>query len=335
MENHSKHRKNKTSKIRVGVLRGGPSGEHEVSLKTGATVLKHLGDKYHPLDIYIDEKGKWHFEGMIQNPEDVLKHLDVVFNGLHGEYGEDGKLQKILEAHNVPYTGSDSFSSRIAMNKDLSKKVFEREGMRIARGVTLNKSTTNYLEIFEVFSSLNKPLVTKPASAGSSLGVRISDTFEKFNEAIEYAFKYSPQVLVEEFIEGREMTCGVVDSLNSSGTYPLPPVEIRPIDSKFFDYEAKYGGKTQEICPAPLPQNLTEEIQNIALQAHKALGLRHYSRADMILKDNGEIYILEVNTLPGLTSESLLPKSLKAAGTSLGEFLDHVIIMALSNRGKR
>jgi len=332
MENHSEHRKNKTSKIRVGVLRGGPSGEHEVSLKTGATVLEHLPDKYHPLDIYIDEKGKWHFEGLIQDPENILKHLDVVFNGLHGEYGEDGELQKILEAHNIPYTGSDSFSSRIAMNKDLSKKVFEKEGIKTARGVTLNKNKTSYLEIFEIFNTLEKPLITKPATSGSSLGVRISDTFEKFKEAIEYAFKYSSQVLVEEFVAGREMTCGVVESLSPDSVFPLPPIEIRPVGSKFFDYEAKYGGKTQEICPAPIPQNLTTRVQNIALQAHKALGLRHYSRADMILKDNGDIYILEVNTLPGLTNESLLPKSLKAAGTSLSEFLEHIIIMALNSK---
>ncbi|MEK7552017.1 MAG: D-alanine--D-alanine ligase [Patescibacteria group bacterium] len=330
MKDHLAHRKNKTSKIRVGVLRGGPSGEHDVSLKTGATVLEHLGNKYHPVDIYIDENGKWHFDGMIQEPENILKHLDVVFNGLHGEYGEDGKLQKILEAHNVPYTGSDSFSSSVAMNKDLSKKVFIREGIKTARGATLNKNKTNYLEIFEIFNTLNKPLVTKPATSGSSLGVRISNTFEEFKGAIEYAFKYSSQVLVEEFVKGREVTCGVVDSLDDGSVFPLPPVEIKPVGSEFFDYEAKYGGKTQEICPAQLPPNITKNVQDIALQAHKALGLRHYSRTDMILSDNGEIYILEVNTLPGLTTESLLPKSLKAAGTSLGEFLDHVIILALN-----
>ncbi|TSC61181.1 MAG: D-alanine-D-alanine ligase, partial [Parcubacteria group bacterium Gr01-1014_107] len=319
---------------RVGVLRGGPSGEYEVSLASGASVLEHLPhDKYSPFDIFIDRKGKWHWSGMAAEPSKILKHLDVVFNALHGEYGEDGKVQKLLENLFVPFTGSPSLPSALAMNKALSKKIFEKAGLKIPRYRVLKKEEVNYLKTFEAFSSLAKPLVVKPATAGSSLGVSIVDSLESFSGAINEALKYSSAVIIEECIKGKEVTCGVVESFRDNRLFSLPPIEIRPPnEATFFDYQAKYSGKTQEICPAEISPEETKRVQEIASKAHRALGLRHYSRADMIIGEDGEIYLLETNTLPGLTAESLLPKSLKACGCEFGEFLDHLLTLALYKR---
>ncbi len=321
------------NKIRVGVLRGGPSGEYEISLQSGATVLENLSkEKYQPVDIFIDKKGVWHLHGLTCLPEKAVRHLDVVFNAMHGEYGEDGKVQQILEHFKIPYTGSNSLSSALAMNKITSRRIFEKYGLKIARAKMLNKQEANFLKIFEIFSLLVKPLVVKPASAGSSLGVNIVDSMENFTDALDLAFKYSPNILVEEFVRGREITCGVVERVGHASPFALPPIEIRPPTGKFFDYQAKYDGSTEEICPAELPEDLSGLAKKNAISAHQSLGLRHYSRTDMIIGENGDIYVLETNTLPGMTAESLLPKSVKASGSSLPEFLDHILTLALNKR---
>lgn len=323
------NRKDKTSKLRVGVLRGGPSSEYEVSLKTGATVLEHLPSDYHGIDIFIDKKGKWHLSGVICDPQKALKQVDVVFNGLHGEYGEDGTVQRLMEHFKVPYTGSNSFSSALAMNKVFARKIFDKENIKVPRAQVLKKEEANYLRTFEAFSTMEKPLVVKPASAGSSLGVSITNSVETFSEAIEKALEYSPAVLIEEFIPGTEATCAVIEGSDSD--YALPPIEIRT-NNPFFDYEAKYNGKSEEICPGNFSESISRKIQDTSLSAHRSLGLRHYSRTDMIVTAEGDIYVLEINTLPGLTAESLLPKSLKATKSSLSEFIDHVINLAISKK---
>lgn len=322
----------KIGKIRVGVLRGGPSGEYEISLKTGNAVLENLPAKYHPIDIFIDKNGIWHHHGLPYQPEKILKHLDVVFNALHGEYGEDGKVQKIFEHFKIPYTGSNSFSSALAMNKVFSRKIFGEVGLRIPEAEVLKKSEASYLKVFEIFSHLPKPIVVKPSSGGSSLGVNITDSLENFSEAIWNAFEYSEIALIERCVEGIEVTCGVIEGVNQNQIFALPPIEIRPTNSDFFDYQAKYSGTTEEICPAELPEDLIEEVKNVAILAHKALNLKHYSRTDMIIDDDDNIYVLETNTLPGLTLESLFPKSVRAAGSNLSDFLDHLLTLALKNR---
>jgi len=319
-------------KTRVGVLRGGPSSEYEVSLKTGATVLEHLPRKYNPIDIYIDRNGKWHLNGVVSPPEKILKQIDIAFNAMHGEYGEDGKVQKILESFNVPYTGSASLPSALTMNKFFAREYFKKAGLKIPEGSVLKKEEKSYIKVFEIFSNFKKPLVVKPMSCGSSVGVSIVENFENFTEALEKAFKYSPAVLIEEYIKGKEATCGVMESLNDNSYQVLPPIEIRPTKSSFFDLESKYDGSTEEICPGEFSDSITEQIQDIAAKAHDVMGLRHYSRADMIVRDDGEIYLLETNSLPGLTPESLLPKSLKASGYSLTDFIDHVITLAIARK---
>jgi D-alanine-D-alanine ligase len=318
------------SKIRVGVIRGGPSGEYDVSLKTGSNVLKSMPEKYHAKDIFIDKEGVWYLDGIAKPAEKIIKNFDVIFNALHGDFGEDGKVQQILDSFSVPYTGSGALASALGMNKYLSKKVFKSCGLKTPHYEMIRRDEKTSSRLFGVYANLQKPLVVKPNTSGSSLGISIIKEWEDFLVAVEKSFRHSDSVLVEEFIEGREATCAVLDSAKKRDeVYALSPIEIlKPTENAFFDYDAKYSGKSQEICPGNFTLEQTKQIQDLAVKAHKALGLRHYSRSDFIVTPD-EIYILETNTLPGLTSESLLPKALREKDCEFHEFLDHVLTLAL------
>ncbi len=318
------------SRVRVGVLRGGPSSEYDVSLRTGASALRHLPEeKYEGIEIFIDREGVWHIKGRPYDPGRALSHVDVALNAMHGEYGEDGTVQRILESFGVPYTGSTSFSSALAMNKPRTRDVVSRAGIRVARGVVLNVGDDLNKRIFELFRTFPQPSVIKPASAGSSIGVFIARSFQDFDSGIRDAFSYSPKVLIEQYVPGREATVGVVDAFRGERFHALMPVEIIPSNKeRFFSYDAKYGGTTQELCPGNFPNGIKEELARTAILAHEALGLRHYSRSDFIVSPRG-VYFLEINTLPGLTEHSLLPKALAAGGTTMPQFLDHLLRMAL------
>lgn len=318
-------------KIKIGVLRGGPSSEYDVSLKTGGSVLKNLSeDKYNTQDIFIARDGQWHFRGIPIEPKKVFSQVDMVFNAMHGEYGEDGTVQQLLDAFSIPYTGSTAFASAIGMNKLLTKQSIENYEIDTPAYIIIEESENLEKDIFDIFRSFAMPAVVKPVTGGSSVGVTIAKSFDELRDGIYKALGHSPKVLIEEYVNGREVTCGVVEGFRGDDFHSLMPVEIVVSDkSDFFDYNAKYSGETQEICPAPLDKIIKEEIQRLAVEVHKALGLRHYSRSDFIVSPRG-IYFLEANTLPGLTPNSLLPKSLDAGGTKLPEFLDHLVELALN-----
>jgi len=323
-------------KIRVGVLRGGPSSEYEVSLKTGANIIKklHESEKFQPIDILISKGGKWHIHGVESTPEKILKKVDVIFNGLHGEYGEDGKVQHILEAFGVPFTGSKQFPSALAMNKPLTKKFLIKEGIKTPVFKVLKKGAFSEKSAHDIFRFMPHAMVViKPAALGSSVGVSIAKTFLELEESLEKAFEFSDTVIVEEFIEGREATCGVIDNFRGSEVYPLLPVEIAPApEYDFFDYDAKYSGKSVEICPGRFSREDSAEIQRMAVLAHQILGLRHYSRSDFIVSPRRGVFFLESNSQPGMTSESLFPKSLEAVGCSQYDFFDHLLTLALEGK---
>lgn len=324
--------------IKVGVLRGGPSNEAEVSLKTGESVLKNLPEGYLGVDILIGKNDDWYIEGKRTEPEKLPRFVDVVFNALHGRFGEDGKVQKILDDIVIPYTGSNVFPSAVGMNKVLMRKAFLQEGIFMPNAVSVYVSEDVTEVANEVFRKINPPWVVKPASAGSSRGVSIAYSIPELIDSIGYAFNFDVSVVVEEYIKGREATCGVVDGLRNQKYYALPVVEIiAPDKHNFFDYEAKYSGESQEMCPCSFDPKLKKRMEEIAVRAHNSLGCRHYSRTDFIVRPdrngkNHKIYALEINTLPGLTTESLLPKSLDAIGVSYGEFLDHVLSLALQKK---
>ncbi len=311
----------------VGILRGGPSSEYEVSLKTGASVLEHIDkDKYDPRDLFVDRGGQWHAHGLAVDPHRALHGVDVVFNAMHGEFGEDGRVQRLLDSHSVPYTGSNALASALAFNKHLTKQAAKKLGIKLAHSIVVERQdpTTIAQTIFRTFPH---PAVIKPIAAGSSVGVTVAHDFAGLVRALEVAFALSDRALVEEFIKGREATVGVVDNFRGERVYALMPVEIIPPPGKFFDYEHKYNGATQEIVPGNFTHAQKDELTRMAKAVHEGLNLAHYSRSDFIISRRG-IYFLEVNTLPGLTSESLLPKAVKAGGSSLKEFISHVIELA-------
>ncbi len=325
-------------KPRIGVLRGGPSSEYEVSLKTGRTVLQHLPtEQYVPVDIFIARDGEWHMRGMPIEPERALTQCDAVFNALHGKYGEDGVLQRYMDMHRVRYTGSDTLASGLAMNKLLAKRHLRERAssgvpgsrLRFPAELVLREGECSEYEIREVFLKLSPPLVVKPVNGGSSVGTAIVRSPDELFYAVLFAFEESDAVLVEQFVRGREVTVAVVEGFRGEELYAAPPVEIRPTKSEWFDYDEKYKGHAREVCPAPLESEHTQALLDAARHVHRELGLRDYSRSDFILARDG-IYFLEVNTLPGLTEHSLLPKALDTVGAKLPHFLSHVTDRALA-----
>lgn len=325
------------AQIKVVVLRGGPSSEHDVSLLTGATFLETLAcsEKYNPLDVLIKKDGGWTTREKFSTPEKALRGVDAVLVALHGEYGEDGAVQKILELHGIPYSGSDSRASRIGMNKIMSRNIFERAGLLVPKAIIVSEDDDVSGAGEMIFKKMPPNWVVKPTNGGSSLGVAIAKTFQELVSAIKQALGFSNKVLVEEAIIGRELTCGVVDNFRGERYYALPAIEIIPHKSRdFFDYDAKYSGLANEICPAPLNNDLKHRIAESAMMAHHSIGARHYSRTDFIVDKRGNIYTLEINTLPGMTAGSLLPKSLSAVGASMDHFLDHLIGLAISGEDR-
>jgi len=322
-------------KTRVAVLRGGPSSEYDVSLKSGETVLKSLPQKYQGIDVFISKAGVWHVNGMEKSPADALKNVDVAFVALHGQYGEDGKVQHILEHMGVPFTGSASFPSAIAMNKHLTKKALSsidnlKGKIKFAARKMFTRDEVREKGPHGIFREIALPSVVKPSSAGSSVGVSIVKVFFDLEPAIVRALDHSDAIIIEEYIEGREATCGVLDGFRGEKHYALMPVEILPADdASFYDYNAKYVSEdTRYVLPADFDEATKKAIQEAARLVHQELGLRHYSRSDFIVHPKRGVFFLEVNTLPGMTSHSLIPKSVEAVGLSVPQFLDHVIALA-------
>lgn len=320
------------SKIRVGVLRGGLGSEYYVSLKTGAAVLAALSrDRYEPHDILITNAGEWHLNGVPIAPVNLAQHIDIAFIALHGEFGEDGKVQKIFDLFKIPYTGSGAIPSAIGMNKELAKKYFSAVGINVPRGLVVSRGEEISEVVARVGAEIRAPYVTKPLTGGSSIGISLARDEKELVLALEKALAYSTKALVEEYIHGREMTLGVIEAANGIGAYVTPPLEILLPEGKLFDYDEKYRNTTHPVGPARLREEERYVLEKAALLAHTHLGARHYARYDFILADNVP-YLLEVNTLPALAPTSLLTKSLGLHGLSVPEFLDYVITLALKRK---
>jgi D-alanine--D-alanine ligase len=318
------------SKIRVGVVRGGPSSEYAISLKTGENILRHLDtEKYLPVDILLTKRGEWYAKGLRTDLASIAQHVDVVWNALHGTFGEDGKAQQLFEQFSIPYTGSDVLGSAVGMHKGLAKERFEKAGLLTPRGMVLTPQDPIEDFLVALLREQRLPVIVKPLSGGSSVATKLVRNLSDLRGAIEDAQQYG-DVLIEEYIEGREATVCVIDGSGEGEHVVLSPIEIVPPSANpFFDYDSKYSGASQEICPGRFTPEQTEVLRELAEKAHRAIGARHYSRSDFILSPKG-VYILEINTLPGLTAESLLPKALRASGAELSEFLDHIIGLTLA-----
>lgn len=313
------------------VLRGGPSSEHEVSLKTGRSIINALKDNYNVKDVVIGKDGVWIDSGLEVKPDMILRNVDCVINAMHGEYGEDGEVQRLLERSRVPFTGPKTLAAKLSMNKVSAKDIFKKHGLLTPLHVVVNR-TWNVEELaFGLFRSFPMPVVIKPVALGSSVGVSIARDFKSLVETLTSLFLLYDKLLIEEYIAGKEATVGVVERFRNKDVYPFLPIEIKP-KTTFFDYEAKYSGETEEICPGLFSRKESEEMQEAAILAHTALGLRHYSRSDFILHPRRGLYILETNSLPGLTNESLLPKSFEPIGWNYYDFLEHVIDLAINDK---
>ncbi|MCA9363128.1 D-alanine--D-alanine ligase [Candidatus Kaiserbacteria bacterium] len=313
---------------RVAVLRGGPSLEHDVSMRSGASVLEALKQHpYHCQDIVITKRGEWLENGFIKNPEKILDAVDVVFLALHGQYGEDGQVQKILQRKQIPFTGSRSLPSAIAFNKQLTKKTLVGYGVKTPRYRTFYRSELENLSenTAQIMLDIGPELLIKPVTGGSSLGIVATNDETSLKNALFKLLSDHEQLLIEEFVRGREATVGVISNFRNQDIYALPVVEIVPPEGKsVFTYDDKYSGQTREICPANFTYHEKSRLTEIATLVHKILGCEHYTRSDFIVR-NGEVYFLELNTLPGLTPESLFPKAAAAVGLNFPELIKHLV----------
>ncbi len=346
--------------MKIVVLAGGLSTERDVSLVSGAGICKTLRESGHDaflLDVFLgfpydSDKLEEVFtlpgagleiaEGIKTtepdlaaikasredqsdcfvgpNVIDICRLADIVFMGLHGDVGENGKLQATFDILGIKYTGPNYLGSALAMDKGIAKQIFRMAGVPTPLGTVLKKEQKD-TPLADL--NLSLPVVVKPCAGGSSIGVYIANTKEEYEDALEKSFAYEDEVIVEPYIKGREFACGIIDGK------ALPVIEIIP-KSGWFDYANKYqADATEEVCPADIPDSVAKRIQTATELAFKALKLDVYSRADFIWNDKDEIYCLEMNTLPGMTSASLLPKEARAVGIEYADLCELIIKKSL------
>lgn len=336
--------------MKIAVVCGGLSNERDVSITSGTCVARALREKGHKVvlvDLYYGYSGSYDdpaelfereqedvaysvkeetpdIEKILAQGDDsrigknvleICKAADISFLALHGEDGENGKLQATMDMHGIKYTGSGYLGSAIAMNKEVTKIMLRSSGIPVPEGVVLSKGE---------YAEVGFPCVVKPCSGGSSVGTSMVGSKSEYSAALELAFKYEDHVLVERFIKGRELTVGVM------GGKAMPVIEIIP-KAGWYDYKNKYqAGLTEEICPAPISAEDTERVQRLAERVHTALMIDVYCRADFLMDNqSGELYCLEANTLPGMTPTSLIPQMGREQGLDFGEVCEKIIKLSM------
>lgn len=348
-------------KTRVGVIFGGKSAEHEVSLQSAKNIVEALDrDKYEAVLIGIDKEGKWHLNDQssyllnADNPKLIqlnksndhialvpgeeetqlihaedgvnLDELDVIFPIVHGTLGEDGSLQGMLRMANLPYVGPDVLSSAICMDKEIAKKLMAGSGIQVAKGSAHTLTERDEIVYEDLVEELGSPLFIKPANQGSSVGVSKVATKEEFAKAIDEAFEYDHKVIIEETLVGREIEVSVLGNEQPKASLPG---EILP-KTDFYSYESKYidedGAKL--AIPADLPKEITAYLQEVAVRAFKALQCEGLARVDFFLTDHGQVYVNEINTLPGFTKISMYPKLWETSGIGYSDLISELIELA-------
>ena len=334
----------------IVVLAGGLSTERDVSFKSGSMVTKALRENGHRvimLDVFMGYSDKEEdLTGVFDRAEEIsvkvsdisaaradqsdcffgpnvirmCQMADIAFMALHGENGENGKVQAALDLFGVKYTGSDYLSSAIAMNKGIAKQFFRANGIPTPNGIAMTKDKRN--DDVEALG-LRLPVVVKPCCGGSSIGVTIARDQEQFKIALDEAFHWEDELIIEEFVQGREFSCGVIEGK------ALPVIDIAPLQG-FYDYKNKYkAGSAVETCPADLPEEVSAKMRGYAEAVAKAIGLNTYSRSDFLISNEGEMYCLEANTLPGMTPTSLLPQEAAALGMNFNQLCEKIIEISM------
>jgi D-alanine-D-alanine ligase len=296
-----------SSNLKVAVLRGGPSSDYEASLETGAhvlSILRESEEKYRPIDIFISRSGEWHRDGMVQEPHRALRHIDVVWNGLHGNYGEDGQVGSVLERLKIPFTSSSAVPSALAANKHHAKNIFISHNLLTPQHVLLTRDDLNDEILISIFRTYLHPVVVKPAKGSGSFLNSLAHSFQELKDKVREVLEHAEHVLIEERIIGTSVSCSVVEKARGHELYVLLPVaDIRS--------EAK------------------REVEEMSRVSHNALGLRHFSTSDFVVTPRGKVYILETNSTPRLVLGSHLSHSLDAVGWHQRDFVDHCLNLAL------
>ncbi len=308
----------------IALIFGGISSEREVSLNSGKQVYDALDKNKYDILKY---DSKTDIPRLVTDADKI----DCALIILHGPYGEDGTVQGLLDLLDIPYQGAGVLGSAVAMNKLLSKHLYEKAGLTVPSYMVVRRGDS--IDVDPIVTELGLPLVVKPVETGSSVGMSIVRADSSLAAAVKKSLEFGATAMIEAYITGTEITCGV---LGNQDLEALPLIEIIPGENhEFFDYEAKYQpGATREICPARIDTRLTQKAQTCAIAAHKALYGQGYSRTDMILKDD-EFFVLETNTIPGMTATSLYPQSAKAAGMSFGQLLDRLIQLGIDARRRQ
>jgi D-alanine-D-alanine ligase len=308
---------------RVAVLKGGRSLERQVSLRSGARVedaLGRLGHEVVPIDVGLD----------------LIRRLresdpDLAFIAMHGRDGEDGTVQELLEILGIPYTGSGVLACGRAMDKVLAKHLMLEAGIPTPEFFAFNETAFRELGAGDALGAIEErlafPIVVKPSAQGSALGIRFARSAADVPAALVAAFSYDSRVLLERYVDGRDLAVSILDD------DPLPVVEAVPRDDEFYDFEARYEiGRTDFVCPAELPQGLPEAAQQLALRTYRLLGCTAFARVDLMLDAAGELTVLEANPIPGLTETSLLPQAAEAAGISFDSLIERILELALERQ---
>mgnify|MGYP003393949831 CR=1 FL=1 len=352
-------------KLRVGIIFGGKSAEHEVSLQSAKNVIDALDkDKYEPVLIGVDKVGRWHLQDegnfllnasnpkliklnesrrflatvpdqqtkslMVLSQDKVASSIDVIVPILHGPFGEDGTVQGLLKLMDVPFVGSGVLGSAVAMDKEITKRLLREAGIPVAKFLTLSGSEQISFDKTEKFLGL--PVFVKPANMGSSIGVSRVTNKKELTRAINLAFQYDRKILIEENVKGREIECSVLGNETSIASLPGEII----LHDEFYSYEAKYideHGATLDI-PAKLPKATIRKIQNMAIATFKALNLEGMARIDFFLRDNGKLLVNEANTIPGFTNISMYPKLWEMSGIPYSKLIDILINLAISRYKK-
>ena len=337
--------------MNIALIVGGISSEREVSLTSGRAVLKALREIGHNVKvidpIYGDKKvseeiifrdlvsGEYPTKDAMEKllkesrrkvidcvNSELFNDTDIAFLGLHGKYGEDGRIQSLLDLRGIKFTGSDVLSSAVAMDKNVTKMIFRNYGIPTADWIVI--SNKDEINTKDILSRINLPFVVKPNDEGSTVGLTIVKNEDDIKSAIELGFKYTDKIMIEKYVKGRELTVSILGNT----AYPL--IEIKPKEG-FYDYLHKYTkGMTEYICPAELSEEISGIAQNLALKAYQSLGCSVYSRVDFLLNSEDELYCLEVNTLPGMTALSLVPKAVQAKGMGFNELIENIIGLSLN-----
>ena len=301
--------------MNISILYGGISTEHKISIQTGLAIAEAIKDRYNLDMVNLDSE--------IFNTPQLLIGADLVFNALHGGDGENGTIQAFLDLHHVPYTGSGSKACRIAMDKNITKLIARSIDIKTPKWLLLKRDKHTGIKLQDNQSpKFSYPYIVKPSNEGSTFGLSKVNEESELEMAIALAAEFSDEILIEEYIPGKELTVGIL------GNKPLPIIEIKP-SNNLYDYDCKYiEGMSEYIVPAELSDSVERSILEDAQKIYQAIGCRHYARVDFRMNEDGEYYLLEINSLPGMTSTSLLPKAASAAGLEFSELIDTIIKLA-------